>query len=113
MKHLDEIIEKLQQHVFDLLSEIQTTKYIHENAFKSICEILDELSIGLKGNDNISKQLLKEIYFTVKILRTEAPYFKEKTPLLINMAAKIEYYFELILKDLCMEDRKPGIPRTL
>ena len=94
-----------------LIVPIQTTRVINEAAFENLHKQAKELCRLLKGQELVSKSLLKEFYAIMQILRAEAPYHGKSQATLTGMADKIEYCFGLILEGEAPEDRTPGVPR--
>lgn len=113
MNEIETIADNLRQEISNFLVPIQTSKVIKKNHFQSILSAVELLASQLKGIDLVSKSLLNEIFVTVKILRAEASHFGSDEATLIDMAGKLEYVFELILKDETSDQRQPGVPRII
>lgn len=68
----------------------------------------------LKGRELLPRQVLNEIYQTVGIIRGELPHRKDDEHRQLEQTAnKLEMIFWLILKGECLDDRVPGVPRTI
>jgi hypothetical protein len=57
--------------------------------------------------------VLNAMRVAVKILEAEAPYMPEKQGAMLDMAAKLEMTFDLILLGEDHSDRIPGVPRII
>jgi hypothetical protein len=114
MSEIEVFAEELRQKISDFLVPIQTSRVVNETNFKSVQQTLEQIASKLKDIDLVSKSLLNEAYVTIKILRAEAPNFNgDESIILVNMANKLEFIFELILKNETVDQRKPGVPRIL
>ena len=99
--------------VVNFLTPLQTTRIIKHDAFEILISAAKELARALKGHEFVSKSLLNELYRSVGILRSEAPYFKDETAVLEKMANQLDLTIALILMNESPEDRIPGVPRII
>lgn len=114
MSNLHTISESIKKNIFDFLGEIQTTKLIKYDVYHDFLDNLNSLCLYLKNKDEVSKSLISDIYFSIKIIRSEALYFpKEDEKKLGEMADEIQLYLELLLLNDDKESRKPGVPRII
>ena len=114
MSEIEALADELRQNISDFLLPIQTSKILDETNFKPVQKTLEKIASKLKGVDLVSKSILNEIYVAIKILRVEASYFKgDESISMVNMANKLEFIFEMILKNETIDQRKPGVPRIL
>jgi hypothetical protein len=114
MSEIEVSADKLRQKISDFLVPIQTSRLVSEENFIAVQQALEQIALKLKDRDLVSKSLLNEAYVTIKILREEASYFNEdESTTIVNMANKLEFIFDLILKNETTDQRKPGVPRIL
>lgn len=114
MSEIEIFADDFRQKISDFLVPIQTSKFVSEEKFRAVQQALELVASKLKDRDLVSKSLLNEAYVTIKILRAEAPHFnKDESMAIVNMANKLEFIFDLILKNETTDQRKPGVPRIL
>jgi hypothetical protein len=117
MTDINEIISATGSHIRESVSNflipLQTTRVVKREAFEELSISVKTLAKQLKGHSLVPKFLLNEIYKTMQILRNEAPYFKEESEVLTDMANQLEMTLGLILIGESYEDRVPGIPRII
>lgn len=102
MSEMIEVIEKIKQSTFDLLSQVQTTKVVDDSAYNSICENTDKALILMHGKQEVPRALLKEIFFASEILKVESVHMGADKAQVKAMAEKLEEYFRLIIIDEMM-----------
>lgn len=112
MNEINSLEKQLHERITNLIVPIQTEGVIDDTAYISLLSIVNDLSSVLLNKELIPKSVLNEIFVTIKILRNESLSLK-KSPLLEEMANKLEYLFELILKGETSEQRVPGVPRII
>jgi hypothetical protein len=108
----DKLENRFKEELGDFLFQLPPVGVVDVAAIPRICEAAEEISRALKGEPLVSKSLLWDFRATTKILRAEAPYMREHTERLIEMADRLEGIFDLILLGESPEDRVPGMPRT-
>jgi len=113
MNDVESLGEELREAISRFVVPLQTIRTVDQKAFDRIEHLARLLSRKLKGNDLVSKSLLKELYVTATIIRAEAPYIKSEAAGLEKMAGQIEMIFGLILRGESCDDRKPGVPRVI
>ena len=111
--NIQTITDDLREAITSFLVPLQTTRILNRNAFLTLNKAVEALAQALKGTDYVSKAVLNEMYVTIQVMRAEAPYFKEETASIQEMADKLEYCFALILRNESPSDRVPGVPRIM
>lgn len=112
MNDVEVIGEELREAITQFLVPLRTVRIVDQFAFDKLEHAARLLTAKLKGNDLISKSLLKELYATAGIIRAQAPYLKAETAKLEQMADQIQMIFDLIIWDESYDDRKSGVPRV-
>ena len=113
MNEIALIENQLREDIGNLLVELQTAKTVNKAAFDSVVKLSNELARALKSSELISKSLLNELRTLIKVLRAEAPFLKEESVFLEDMADQMDMIFDLILRGEVLDDRQPGIPRII
>jgi len=113
MTDLDRAQRRFKEKVGELLLSIQTIRTIDTLAFNEVDTQARLVALLLKGSEFVSKSLLNEFHMASRILRAEAPYFKDKSDILVKMADQLDLTFDLILRGECHGDRVPGVPRII
>jgi hypothetical protein len=108
-----EIGNELREVITRLIVPLQTRGPIDLVAFERLHSLTVELMRLYKGQDAVSKSLLREIKVAAKIIRAEAPYRAKEENVLEEMARKLEWNFDLLLLGEVPEDRRPGVPRII
>lgn len=112
MSSIESVAAELRSSGAELVMALQSTKEIKQQAFERLDRASRELSLLLKGSEQLPRQIVNDLYITAKILENEAPYSQDST-LVQQMAYALYMTFDLILLGESHEDRKPGVPRVL
>ncbi|GJM24871.1 MAG: hypothetical protein DHS20C16_12860 [Phycisphaerae bacterium] len=110
---LESTAAELRQAITDFLVPLQTTRVVNKDAFARLFTHAQELMPILKEHELVPKSLLNELYRVPLVILAEAPYFKDESEQLDEMAHKIGVCFSRILKGEVPEDRIPGVPRLM
>jgi hypothetical protein len=113
MSNLDFAQESYKEIVGKFLLGIQTKRLVDFSLFQEVEKQTKLLASFFKDQELVSKSLLNELHTAAKILRTEAPFVKDKSAELIKMAEQLELIFDLILRGEVPSDRIPGVPRLI
>lgn len=112
MTDISGIRAELDEQFTRFFTPLQTTRAVDRIALEAFYDTAQRLPALLKGTDVVSKPLLRTLYVAMSILRAEAPYTKNDSCFLEEMADKIQMIFDLIIYDDSLEGWKPGIPRV-
>jgi hypothetical protein len=96
----------------ELLQKLQTGRQFDSTGWLRAQALATDCARLLKGQPMVPKALLKEIHVAARILRAEAPHSPRENEI-TQVADKLEWIFELILRDEAVEDRRPGVPRII
>jgi hypothetical protein len=113
MNDLNLIQERLKECVGKFLLSLQTTRVVDRETFAEIDRQCRLLARALKGHELLPRAALNELHVATKIIRAEAPYIKNETSALVEMANQLEYTLSLILLSECHDDYVPGVPRVI
>ncbi|WP_457447618.1 hypothetical protein [Roseateles sp. P5_E4] len=111
MSSIEDVAAELRSSGAELVTALQTTREIKQQAFERLDQASRELARLLKGADQLPRQIVNDLYLTAKILENEAPYSKDNARV-GQMASALYMTFDLILLGESHEDRRSGVPRA-
>lgn len=109
----NKLFESLKYAILSFVNDLQSERKVNHSAYKLMCSLLEELCLVLRGEDNVSKRLLAEVYFVSNIMENEAMHVQGEKHVLIEYSDSIRFYFELMLLGKLPDERKPGVPRII
>lgn len=112
MKNINEIIQRWDSAVLNVLLPLQTFQKVEEKDCRKLEEVALEIVVFYKDKDPISKRVLADFYAIPQMIRNEAHYRKENEQL-ERMASYVEHCFHLILGNEIPGERSPDKPRII
>lgn len=111
MRSIYEIERDLKANVTAALVPLQTNKNLNFSAFQRLVELASEGAVVLKGNQQLPRSFINEIFVSEQVIRRECQY--QSDPRLLDTANQLKMIFGLILLGEIPSDRQPGVPRIL
>ena len=105
--------ERFKDELDAFLWKVQGARILDAEAFERLNADSHKLAAELKSWPLLPKSVLNEIRAATKILRAEAEHMPEEQDAMLDMAAKLEMTFDLILMGEDHSDRSPGVPRII
>jgi hypothetical protein len=113
MTDVECFLERFKDEVDAFIFKVQGARVLDVEAFERLNADSHKVAEELKSWALVPKSVLNEMRMATKILQAEAPYMPEKQNAMLDMAAKLEMTFDLILLGEDHSDRIPGVPRII
>ena len=111
MRTIDEIESDLKCGITDAVVPLQTTRQVNAAGLERLVAWAHEGATVLKGQRNLPRSFLNEIYVVSHVIRAEAQHHRDAR--VMEVADRLEMVFALILQGEVPGDRRPGVPRVV
>ncbi|WP_263262282.1 hypothetical protein [Pseudomonas sp. RIT-PI-S] len=107
------LFEEFYLAASDVLIPLQTQDSVRSSELLKVEEYALQVARHLKGEEYLPRKTLVIYRKLITTLQNEAPDRGEESSKLLQLAARIENTFDLILAGESPDDRIPGVPRII